>query len=238
MPTINLLYKRQYAINDDVKIVIPTIEDVLDAEDEYYSMVSTLTAMPIDLMVELDDAGIDYTEINDYELFLILFPSLLQSNTSLIFGDLDLSKFNYAMSDKVKSPILYDEENDIVIDRLVQNQIAATLRRLHHLEKNRRKPANKEAKDYMLQRAREKMRRNKKKTEFSQLESLIIAMVNTEQYKYDYEGTLGLTIYQFNESVRQVIKKVDYEHLMHGIYAGTIDSKNISQDDLNWLIHK
>ena len=90
----------------------------------------------------------------------------------------------------------------------------------------------------MLRRAKEKMLRNKNRKQESQLESLIIAMVNTEQYKYDFEGTRELSIYQFNESVRQVIKKVDYDNRMYGVYAGTINVKELSQDDLNWLTHK
>ena len=90
----------------------------------------------------------------------------------------------------------------------------------------------------MIERARRKMRRNKNRIQNSQLESLIVAMVNTEQYKYDFEGTLELSIYQFNESVRQIIKKVDYDNKMYGIYAGTVNAKELSPDDLNWLIHK
>ena len=237
MPTINLLYQKQYSINDKIHIVIPTVGEILSDEDRYYSMVSMLTSMPIDLMVELDDAGIDYTEINEYELFLILFSSLRQMDASLIFGDMDLSKFILTESEQNGKPMLYDEENNIQIDRAIHGQIAATLRKIHHLEKNRRKPANDEAKKYMLKRAREKAKRRRNKKDFSQLESLIIAMVNTEQYKYDFESTLGLTIYQFNESVRQIIKKVDYEHRMSGIYAGTVDPKGMRQEDLNWLIH-
>ena len=90
----------------------------------------------------------------------------------------------------------------------------------------------------MIKRARDKLKRRKKIKESSQLESLIVAMVNTEQYKYDFETTRELSIYQFNESVRQVIKKVDYEHRMYGVYTGTISVKDLSQDDLNWLTHK
>ena len=82
------------------------------------------------------------------------------------------------------------------------------------------------------------MRRNRNRKQESQLEPLIIAMVNAEQYKYDFEGTRELSIYQFNESVRQIIKKVDYDNRMYGIYAGTINAKELSQDDLNWLTHK
>lgn len=238
MSTLNLLYQRQYAINDSIKIVIPKVGEILDNEDEYYSLVSVLTAMPIDLMVQLDDAGIDFTTINEYELFLLMFAGLKMQDTHMIFGDLDLTKFEIAVNQQNGNVVLRDEDNDITIDRAIHGRVAGVLRKIHHLEKNRRKPANKEAKEYMLKRARDKMRRNRNRKQESQLETLIIAMVNTEQYKYDFEGTRELSIYQFNESVRQIIKKVDYDNRMYGIYAGTINAKEMSQDDLNWLIHK
>ena len=63
-------------------------------------------------------------------------------------------------------------------------------------------------------------------------------MVNTEQYKYDFEGTRELSIYQFNESVRQIINKVDYDNRMIGVYTGNINTKELSQQDFNWLIPK
>ena len=34
MATLNLLYKRDYAINEHIKVMIPTVGDVLDNEDE------------------------------------------------------------------------------------------------------------------------------------------------------------------------------------------------------------
>lgn len=238
MATINLLYKREYPINDSIKIVIPSVGEIIDNEEEYYNIITVLTAMPIDVLVQLDDAGIDFTEINEYELFLLMSAGLKTMDTHLVFGDLDLSKFELAVNQQNGNVVLRDPENDIVIDRAIHSKIAGVLRRIHHLEKNRRKPANKEAKDYMLRRAREKMRRNRNRKQESQLEPLIIAMVNAEQYKYDFEGTRELSIYQFNESVRQIIKKVDYDNRMYGVYTGTINAKELSQDDLNWLTHK
>lgn len=238
MPTLNLLYKDKYCINDSIAIRIPTVREVLEAEDTYYSLVYTLTSMPIDRMVQLDDLGIDFTQINDYELFLLFFSAFRDQDVSLIFGDLDLTKFNLAASEDGESIVLLDSEHDIVIDRRIQSQIASTLRKIHHLEKNRRKPANKEAKEFMLQVEREKLQRQSKRPSFSYLESLIIALVNTEQFCYRYDNVLDLTIYQFNESVRQIIHKVDYDNKMRGVYAGTVSAKDLSQDDLNWLIHK
>ena len=63
-------------------------------------------------------------------------------------------------------------------------------------------------------------------------------MVNTKEFKYDFESVRNLTIFQFNDSVQQIINKVDYDNRMIGVYSGTINAKDLSQDDLNWLIHK
>ena len=82
------------------------------------------------------------------------------------------------------------------------------------------------------------MKRMKNKKLDSRLEELIVALVNTEQYHYGFEWTRELSIYQFNESVQQVIKKVNYDNRMHGVYSGTVSAKDLSQDDLNWLSHK
>ncbi len=238
METLNLLYKREYAINEHIKILIPTVGEVLDREDDYYSMVSMLTAMPVDFMVQLDDIGVDFTAISEYELFLLLFNALKDRDTSLIFDGLNLKEFMPAVNPQNSMLVLRDMSTGAVIDRGVQGRIASVLRKIHNLKRNNRKPANKEAREYMLQRAREKMRRRSRRTMDSQLEELIVAMVNTEQFHYGFEGTRELSIYQFNESVRQVIKKIDYDNRMHGVYAGTVNAKELSQDDLNWLTHK
>ena len=238
MASINLLYQSKYAINDKISILIPTVGEVVDHEDEYYGIVSALTAMPIDFMCQLDDVGIDFTEINEWDLFLILFRGIQSADIGLIFEGFTLNDFELAENTQNGELVVVNREKDIVIDRAIMQMIAMTLRKINHLEQNLKQPANKEARDYMLERARVKIKRNRARSRDSELESLIIAMVNTEQYKYNFEQTRSLSIYQFNESVRQIIKKVEYDNRMYGVYAGTIDAKHLSQDDLNWLIHK
>lgn len=237
MGTINLLFKSEYAVNDYVRVMIPKVGEILDCEDEYFGTVSMFTAMPIDMMVQLDDIGIDFSEISEWDLFRLLFPSLQERDTSMVLGNLDLKEFRPAVNNQNGLGIFWNERTGAVIDRAIHGQIAAALRKIHHIEKDRRRPANGEAKQYMIRRAREKMRR-KKRASHSQLEELIVALVNTEQYGYGFEETRELTIYQFNESVRQVVRKVNYDNMMHGVYAGTVNAKDLSQDDLNWLAHK
>lgn len=238
MATRNLLYKSEIVINDFISIRVPSVGEILECEDEYYNLVNLLTSMPIDLMVFLDDIGVDFSTINDYDLFIMLFNVIRQYDTKLIFGNLDLSTFEFAIEESTGKPVYIDPATERKLDRAVQVNIAETLRKIHHLEKNKRKPGNEEARKYMIERARKKMKRNQRRKHDSQLEDLIVAMVNTEQFKYDFEGTLELSIYQFNRSVRQIVKKVDYTNKMFGIYSGTLDPKNLSQDELNWLTNK
>ena len=88
----------------------------------------------------------------------------------------------------------------------------------------------------MLERAKKKQKRSKNKAFDSQLEDLIIAMVNAKEFKYDFQSVRDISIYQFNESVYQIIKRVDYDNRMVGIYTGSISAKEFKPDDLNWLV--
>ena len=234
MGTINLLYKNEITITDKISVVIPTVGDILENEEEYYNLVGLLTAAPIDLMVALNEANVDFTSINDFELFVILLPALQSLDTHNVLKDIDLSKFRLQTRGDSGVIVVRDPETGAVIDRVVHARIAEAIRKLHGMTRDKRKPIDKETQEYMLKRAKEKASR-KKKSQFSNLEQLIVALVNTEQYKYNYEETLGLTIYQFNESVRQIQKKIVYEHTMNGVYAGTVDPKKLSQQDLSWL---
>lgn len=238
MATYHLLYKDFIPVGDRIKVRIPKLRDIIEKEDEYFGMVSIFTATPYDFMAELDDIGIDFTELNEFDLFMLLSVGLAESDMSLLFEDLDFSLFERAVNEQNGNLVLIDREHDIVIDRGVLAEIAMALRKIHHIEPSRKKPGNEEAKKYMIERARKKRARNRKRNAASQLEQLIVALVNTEQFKYNYESVLDLSIYQFNESVAQVVTKIDYDNRMHGVYAGTVDIKHMSQDDLTWLSHK
>ena len=158
----------------------------------------------------------------------------LTNDTNYYIPVSTLTKFKLDINPENGMIILNNKEDGIIIDRAIHGRIAATLRFLHNIEKNRRKPGNEDAKQYLLERAKIKSKRKKKKKD-SELESLIVSLVNTEQFKYDFDTVRNLTIYQFNKCVKQITHKIDYEHRMQGVYAGTIDSKKLSQDDLSWL---
>lgn len=237
--TKNYLYARSIPVGKTkISIHVPTVREIIESEEIYYNHISAVLASPIDYMVQLDDKGIDFERLNSFELFLMFFEGFKTEDLSLIFEGLDLNNFEFAINEQNGMLVLLDRKNDITIDRAVHEEICIELRKINHLEKDIRKPGNEEAKKYMIERARKKQRNAARKQKKSQLEELIIALVNTEQFKYGYEEVLDLTIYQFNASVYQIIKKINYDNTMIGCYAGTINAKELSQNQLNWLTSK
>ena len=233
-----LLYTREYKINDDISIKIPSVGEILEHEADYYRAISLIVATPYDMMVQLDDNGIDFTKINDWDLFCLLFGELKKIDLSMIFGDLKLCDFYTAVNKQNGNVVLRNPKNGVVIDRGVHDRICRFLRKILCIQKNNKKPANKEAKDYLLDRMRRKMKRRGGGTDNSQIENYIVALVNTSEFPYDYESVLDLTIYQFYASLGQIVKKIRYDNLMIGCYAGTVNMKELDQKELNWITNE
>ena len=74
----NLLKVSDYKINDKISVHVPTVDEIFDFGDmKYYSIIQTLIATPFDLMVELDDIGIDYETITNFQLFMLMMESII-----------------------------------------------------------------------------------------------------------------------------------------------------------------
>ena len=202
----NLLYAHSVAIDKEITLYIPTVREVLDSDGLYDNIVSTITATPRDLMVELDDLGIDYNDIEEYDLFLMLFQSLKTIDTSLLFGGLDLNKYDIAVAEN-EEIVLLNTETGNYIDKFKYFYLCETLSKINYIKRNNKKAGNKAAKDYLIQKERRKKKRAKRKQKSSEnpLNGLIISLVNSAEFKYDYESVLDLTIYQFNSSLHQII---------------------------------
>lgn len=233
----NLLFADHYKITDKVSIRIPTVEEVLDNEEAYKEAVSFIVATPYDMMVVLDDAGIDFTKITSFHLFMLLLPKLQQLDTSLIFGDLDLKKYEIDMSPDTKEEILINREDGSIIDRPIHHQICSFLKKMLCINSEEKTPGNDEAKAYLLEKERRRLKRRKKKQQQeSELESYIISLVNTAEFPYDYSSVRGISIYQLYSSLKQISHKIRYDNTMIGYYAGTVKFEDLSDKDKTWIV--
>lgn len=234
----SILYADRIPINDFISVRIPTVGEVFDDEDNYYGLAYTITATPYDMMAQLDDVGIDFTTIDDWELFLLSFSTIRQSDTSLLFGDLDFTNFVPSVNVQNGTIILRDSDTGIEIDKLLHVKICEAIRKIHGWERTNKRPGNAEAKDYLLKKAHKAMRRRAREKQQSHIEDLIVSLVNTEQFSYTYETVRNISVYQFNRSVIQIVNKINYDNRMRGIYAGTLSAKELKPEDMLWLAHK
>lgn len=231
----NLFTASSIEITPNLCLKIPTIGEILDNERHYYNLISSLTATPFQYMVQLDDMGIDYTTVTDYELFLNLFSIYAKSDLSLLFGELDTSDFSVFVNTKTNSQVLYSSMNQLTIDEEVYQHLTESIRRIHLLEKVKSKPGNDLAKKYLLEKERKKQQRQQRKPYESYLEKLVVALVNTNEFPYNYETCMALSLYNFNQSFRQIQKKIHFDNTMIGVYSGTIDTSQLSSDCLSWV---
>ena len=238
----SLLNLDKINITETISLRIPTVGEILEDEQAYYSIISSLTASPRQYMVQLADMGIeDWTQISDYELFMLLFPMFAKSDLSIIFGDMNTKDYDVYMDNSNDTKILYSPINgiDYKIDEFIYTQITDMLRKINNIEKVKTKPGNDEARRYLLEKERKRQKRNANKPYEPYLEKLVVALVNRPEFKYNYEETMNLSIYKFNQSFKQIQTSITFDNTMIGVYAGTVDTTKLQDKScLSWILTK
>lgn len=234
----SLLFKRSVVVSSEITMRIPTLEEILDfGEQKYFSNVNVFIAKPFTYMGVLDDMGLDYEKVSDFELFLRLAPSVDYEIIPFLFGDtLPLIDYCVAINNETKEHVLVDPNNqEKTFTAIDLRLVADSIRTVHFYKEERHKAGNAAAKEFLIERAKKKAKRAAKKPYEPFLEPLIISMVNSPEFPYSFETIKNLTIYQFMCSVLQVPRRIHYDNLMHGVYVGMIDAKQLDKDDLNWM---
>ena len=234
----SLLNLDRIKISNNISIRVPTVGDILKDEQLYYSIVHSLTAVPYQFMVQLDDMGIDFSKITDYELFQILFPAYAKTDMSLIFGDLYTADYNVYINKSNSTKIIYSPKNgeDYQINELIYYEIVEVLRKINLLERFKGKPGNEEARKYLIEKERRRQKRNANKPYEPYLEKLVVALVNSPEFKYNYDEVMDLSIYRFNQSFKQIQTRITFDKTMIGVYAGTVDTSKLSDKScLSWI---
>lgn len=219
----SLLRATEITITPQISIRIPTVGDVLDNEQEYYNLASSFTSSPFSCMAMLNNAGIDYTKITEYSLFLMMFQNYQAMDMSLIFGDIDMNDYIFFQDNIDGTVCLINEKTESIIDEYVYFQIADAIRKINMFKRDKQKPGNEEAKNYLLEKAKKKAKRHNGKKYESHLEPLVVALVNSPEYKYNYEETMDMSLYKFNQSLSQIQHRINFDKTMNGVYFGTVD---------------
>ncbi len=218
----------------------PTLNEIADyGEREYYSMIYQLTATPQSMKVQLWDIGIDYTTITPFELFYsILYRLYPPKKTSIIFGDLDFTKFRIMQRKDNESILLYQTVGNepVIIDEFTYHTIMNYIRQVHDIYKDEKIPANETTKMILIEDDRDQQLKNKNKKYHSQLKNLISSLINCEGFKFNHSQVWDMKINAFMDSVKRISKIKNAELLLQSGYSGFgVNLKDIDKKQLNWL---
>lgn len=233
---LSLLKGTGYKINDKIIVKHPTLNEIFEyGEENYFRAVNLFCLKPYDLMVQLDDMGVDYCTVDNYQLFLMLYSvDNYQNDIEWLIGKYDFQKYVNQQNDEI---VLYDSTQNIIIDRLSYMQISDFLKKINYVpDRNEFNPANKMARKMVLndkRRELQKLQKNDNQFE-SVLGNLISALVWNPNSKETIHTVWDLHIYQFYNGLRRIQKVNEYNNTMRGLYAGTIDQTKINLSNIDW----
>lgn len=235
------LYDSHLALGTDfevgkIKIRMPTLREIIEyGERKYFNIVYLFASTSSDYKAQLADQDINWEDVDDYEMFLRLFPCIRSDDLSILFGKTNMKDFKLARDEVTRQIVFHNPKTDAKIDRSVYECISGYICSMHNIEKTHERAMNKYTREALIQESRDKMEAQQNKTYEPQFRNLAIAMANTPEFKSDYFKTLDYPISIFMDCVKQVQYLKHFNYTMHGIYSGTIDAKKIPRNELIWL---
>ena len=227
-----------FIVSKHIVIHQPTLGEICDyGEQKYFSMLYSLTSTPRSMKAQLWKAGVDYTTITPYSLFLSLYQMFERENTSLLFGDLDFSKFELYKKDDKDIILGQVVDGDFVaIDEYTYGIIVDYLCKSHFIERDLKNPMNETTKMILIEDAMDELIKVSKEEYHSRLKNLISAMINSEGFKYNHSQVWDMKINAFMDSVKRIQGINNAKLLLQSAYSGFgINMKDIDKKQLDWL---
>ena len=239
---LQMYFGDDYQVADGIIISQPTVGDIMTfGEERFNQVLNPFVVNPTSLRVALWQQGKDWTEMSDYELFyqLILQLQPPQNETSMIFGDLDFTKFNlYKRQNEVDGELVEDivllnHEQKVLIDEDIYNHMSSYLRTMFNIFPKVEKAKGKTTKEWMIE---EDIMNSKTRQETkSNLLPMISFCLNHPGFKYKKNELKELGIVEFYDSVQRLLIYESTSALTKGIYSGFVDTSKIEKKEFDFM---
>ena len=225
-----------------VSIKQPTIGDIIElGEKRYYATLNCFITNTTGFRLQLWDQGIDWNDVSDFELFMLLVGTAEPEIYHTFLPDLDFSKFmmyQKQLPDSEPVKVLYDAENKIEINEQVYFHLSQYLRNVFNIFPEEKMTKDKTLKKWYIQKDRaeiENAKHKKQKDEDSGLLPLISSCCNHPGFKYKSSELKQLGVFQFYDSVKRLQVYESTTALQKGMYSGFVDGSKIKSDDYNFM---
>jgi hypothetical protein len=216
----------------------PTIDEIFDFEEQNFKiLIDLFCSRPYDYMVQLEDSGLDWQQVDSYSLFIMVYD---HGHHNELLKWLFKKDVNFQKVESGSGEVyLYDIKNDIIFDKEPYEEISCFLSMMNFLKrKPDENPGNIFAKELLMKQKRRELKRamNRQGDEKdSELSNFISFLVWNNSSGMGYDEVFGLKVFQFYEGVQRLIKTDRYKNIMQGYYTGNISGKDIKFDAINWF---
>ncbi len=221
-------------INDKITVHQPTVREIISCDEAtYFNTVSTLCSTSSNMKYPLFKMGLDWEQVNDWQMAIMLWPSFSQEKTQLIFGDLDLSKLKPFDNPKTGGIVLRNPETEVIIDEAIYLHIVEYLRKVHGFTRAHDKASSKFAHEMAIEMDKEEIEKNKNKEYKSFLFPLISSLKGRQGYTKQY--ILDMQIFEIMEEINRLQIIVSTDALLIGMNSGMVDTSKIPKENFNWM---
>ncbi len=225
--TLDLIGKRTYRAGN-VIINIPTVGMIRDDNGNrlfnFWQEAGLFTKTPSDMISELADLGIDFEELSDFKLFLLLFlgtKGLNGNRESILFKDFNL----YSLKPNEELTALIDDKGNEIITEGGYTEISDVIcLMLCHDKTKPKKFGNKFSKQKYIEFDRKKKERAAAQRQETQqgnmIGSVILRLVCSGKLPYTFQSINEITIYEMLWSIKQIDKEIGVNDLMQSRLVG------------------
>lgn len=239
---------------------ILSINNSSSPDSLYWTYVYILLSDPYSNMVMLDDIGKNFMDVSPYEVFILQWNNYkkeYQENKE-IYDTYKLNPLNNIISAlqffikgnphfkqgiyEDGTTIFYDEDNkECQITKETFAYLHEWVKSINHIDySDRINPADENARRILVEDMRDEIKKKKRKKNSDNEDSdflgnMLSAVSFCENGSITPFNIKDCKIYWLNESLSINNRKNYTEHILDGIYHGTISSKDINKKELDWM---
>lgn len=245
---LKMYFREPYVIdleNTDgsITLIQPSIGDIIElGEKRFYATLNIFTTNTTAFRLQLWDQGLDWNDVSDFDLFIMLIGNADKEIYQTFLPDIDFSRFGIFSKSipdsEEKIKVLYDVENKIEINEQVYFHMSQYLRNTFNIFPDEKMTQDKVLKKWFIEKDRREVKnRESKKDEETEngLLPVISGCINHPGFKYKTSELKDLGIYQFYDSVKRLQVYESTTALQKGMYSGFMDTKGINPDDYNFM---
>lgn len=238
---LKMYFGEPYEVNCEdalgkITVYQPTIGDIIECgESVFYPTLSLFVTNTTSYRLFLWDAGLDWNEVTDFQLFGLLYKTINPEAAKLMFGNLDWSSFEVFF--RGSEMVMASKTENIEINEDVYEHIHQYLQNVFNMKPEEEFTKDPILKKWWVDKDRRKAKREeneKEKPSFSMVAS-ISSFVNHPGTKYKLKELKEVGVCEFYDALQRLQIYENSIALLRGSMSGFVDTKKLKSEEMNFM---